>query len=35
MAIPFGVREGAIYAVLSKLSGTDAEVVEDILDNYF
>jgi MoxR-like ATPase len=35
MAMPFGVREGAIYAVLSKLGGSDAEVVEDILDNYF
>jgi len=35
MALDFDVRESAGYTVLSKLSAFDAEVVEDILDNYF
>lgn len=35
MARKFGVRESARYTVLSKLNRYDAEVVEDIIDNYF
>jgi len=35
MTLSFDVRESARYTVLSKLSSYDAEVVEDILDNYF
>ena len=35
MATQFAVRESAAYTVLSKLSSFDAEVVEDIIDNYF
>ncbi len=35
MSLSFEVRESAHYTVLSKLSSYDAEVVEDILDNYF
>jgi MoxR-like ATPase len=35
MARKFGVRESAHYTVLSKLNRYDAEVVEDIIDNYF
>ena len=35
MAVRFGVRESAGFAVLSKLSRFDADVVEDIIDNYF
>jgi cobaltochelatase CobS len=35
MAVTFGVRESAKFTVLSKLSGEDAEVVEDVIDNYF
>jgi cobaltochelatase CobS len=35
MSLSFDVRESARYTVLSKLSSYDAEVVEDVLDNYF
>ncbi len=35
MATVFGVRESAVHTVLSKLSAYDAEVVEDVIDNYF
>jgi len=35
MSTQFAVRESAAYTVLSKLSSYDAEVVEDIIDNYF
>ena len=35
MAAQFGVRPSAEYTILSKLTSYDAEVVEDILDNYF
>src|SRR3990172_9555931 len=35
MSTQFAVRESAAYTVLSKLSSFDAEVVEDIIDNYF
>lgn len=35
MTMLFGVRESATYTILSKLSSYDAEVVEDIIDNYF
>jgi len=35
MAQVYGARESARYAVLSKLSSYDAEIVEDIVDNYF
>jgi MoxR-like ATPase len=35
MSLQFGLRESASYTVLSKLNAYDAEVVEDIIDNYF
>jgi cobaltochelatase CobS len=35
MARQFGVRESAAFAVLSKLTSYDADVVEDVIDNYF
>src|SRR3990172_4731483 len=35
MSTQFAVRESAAYTVLSKLSSYDAEVVEDIIENYF
>jgi hypothetical protein len=35
MALVYGPRESATYAVLSKLSAFDAETVEDVVDNYF
>jgi len=35
MAMTFGVRESAAHTVLSKLTAFDAEVVEDVIDNYF
>jgi cobaltochelatase CobS len=35
MAVTFGVRESAGFTVLSKLSPYDAEVVEDVIENYF
>jgi hypothetical protein len=35
MAMTFGVRESAAFAILSKLSSYDADVVEDVIDNYF
>jgi cobaltochelatase CobS len=35
MALVYGARESARYAVLSKLASYDVEIVEDIVDNYF
>ena len=35
MSLQFGLLESARYTVLSKLNAYDAEVVEDIIDNYF
>jgi MoxR-like ATPase len=35
MSLQFDVRESADVTVLSKLNPFDAEVVEDIVDNYF
>ena len=35
MALTFPVREAARYTVLSKLSAYDAEMVQDVVDNYF
>jgi cobaltochelatase CobS len=35
MSLQFDIRESAQYTVLSKLNAMDAEIVEDIIDNYF
>lgn len=35
MALRFGVRESATFAILNKLSSYDSELVEDVIDNYF
>ena len=35
MSLAFDIRESARYTILSKFSRYDAEVVEDIVDNYF
>lgn len=35
MSLQFSLLESARYTVLSKLNAYDAEVVEDIIDNYF